>query len=42
MLEVERLEVAYGEARALDGVSLEVGPASSSAWSARTVPARAR
>jgi len=26
MLEVERLEVAYGEARALDGVSLHVGP----------------
>jgi branched-chain amino acid transport system ATP-binding protein len=26
MLEVERLEVGYGEARALDDVSLEVGP----------------
>ena len=26
MLEAQRLEVRYGEARALDGVSLEVGP----------------
>ena len=42
MLEVERIEVRYGEARALDDVSLEVGTGELSAWSARTVPARAR
>ena len=42
MLQVENLDVYYGDAQALSGVSLEIEQARSSPSSAPTAPARAR
>jgi ABC-type multidrug transport system fused ATPase/permease subunit len=42
VIRVEDLHKAYGETRAVDGVSFEVAPGRSSACSGRTAPARRR